>query len=373
MIKIEGPLILLFAVILMHIYVFWRILSIRIVSRKLILVIGLLPWLVFCLGWLIDHNINGSFVLVLVLNWFVVLLLSSAALIVADLVTGFGFLLPKHTPLIRAVALLAVALMTTTAFVQALRPPMVCNYEVHLKKLPEDLDGTVLVGVADMHLGSLIGKKWLQARIDQINSMHPDIIVMLGDIIDGNRSEMVAELKQLSAPMGVWAVLGNHEFRFPIEIGFKKSVSAFEKAGVKLLRNSWTEISPGFVLAGVDFPMSRRQPGMVRDSVASIAYVESALAGRPPGATLFLSHAPSHVAQAAGLGADLMLSGHTHGGQIWPLGYMISKEYPLMGGEYQVDEMTVIVSVGAGTYGPRMRLWRPGEILHITLRAKTDD
>ena len=362
--------VLIVAVILMHAYVFWRVLSIRIVSRKLVLVIGLLPWLVFYLGWLYHHDISGSFAVVLVINWLVVLLLSSMALLAADLVTGFGFLLPKYAPSVRAVALLAVALMSTTAFIQALRSPVVRNYEVYLENLPERLDGTVLVGVSDMHLGSLIGKKWLQARVDQINAMQPDIIVMLGDIIDGYRSAMVTELSQLAAPMGVWAVLGNHEFQFPVEIGYEKSVAAFEDAGVKLLRNRWTEISPGFVLAGVDFPMSRRRPGMVRDPVASVASVDSALAGRPPGATVFLSHAPARVEQAAGRGADLMLSGHTHGGQIWPFGYMISKEYPLMGGEYQVDGMTVIVSLGAGTYGPRMRLWRPGEIVHVTLRAK---
>ena len=94
-----------------------------------------------------------------------------------------------------------------------------------------------------------------------------------------------------------------------------------------------------------------------------------ALSGRPPGATVFLSHTPWETEKAAGAGAGLMLSGHTHGGQIWPFSYMVRLRYPLLGGRYDVNGMTVIVCRGTGTWGPRMRLWRPGEILRITLRS----
>ncbi len=94
-----------------------------------------------------------------------------------------------------------------------------------------------------------------------------------------------------------------------------------------------------------------------------------ALAGRAPGATILLSHAPSQANRVSAAGVDLMLSGHTHGGQIWPFGYLVRREYPLLAGEYAVGGMTVIVCRGTGTWGPRMRLWHPGEILRITLRA----
>jgi predicted MPP superfamily phosphohydrolase len=67
-----------------------------------------------------------------------------------------------------------------------------------------------------------------------------------------------------------------------------------------------------------------------------------------------------------------MLCGHTHGGQIWPLSYLVRRTYPLLTGQYEVSGMPVIVSRGAGTWGPRMRLWRPGEILCVTLRTKND-
>ena len=100
------------------------------------------------------------------------------------------------------------------------------------------------------------------------------------------------------------------------------------------------------------------------------SYVDRALAGRPPGATLLLSHVPGQAERAAADGASLMLAGHTHGGQIWPLGYLVRLGYPLMGGEYRVDGMPVIVCRGTGTWGPPMRLWRPGEIVRVVLRSQ---
>ena len=97
--------------------------------------------------------------------------------------------------------------------------------------------------------------------------------------------------------------------------------------------------------------------------------VEQTLANRPPGAVILLSHSPLLADVAATAGAGLMLSGHTHNGQIWPFGYLVRLSYPLLGGRYEVGGMPVIVCCGTGTWGPRMRLWRPGEILRITLRS----
>ena len=98
--------------------------------------------------------------------------------------------------------------------------------------------------------------------------------------------------------------------------------------------------------------------------------IAQALEGRPPGATILLSHTPWQAERIAGAGVGLMLSGHTHGGQIWPFGYLVRSRYPLLEGRYEVDRMPVLVSRGTGTWGPRMRLWRAGEILRVTLRGK---
>jgi predicted MPP superfamily phosphohydrolase len=82
-----------------------------------------------------------------------------------------------------------------------------------------------------------------------------------------------------------------------------------------------------------------------------------------------MSHAPIAAKLAAAKGVDLMLSGHTHGGQIWPFGYIVRQQFPLLDGSYDVDGLTVIVSRGTGTWGPPMRLWCPSEIVRVTLHA----
>jgi hypothetical protein len=162
----------------------------------------------------------------------------------------------------------------------------------------------------------------------------------------------------LAAPLGVWAVLGNHESRDPAA----NAGPLLAKAGVRVLRNAWAEIRPGLVLAGVnDLAFGERNASVVAD-------VTQTLYGRPPGATILLSHAPVGADLAAAQGVSLMLCGHTHGGQIWPFSHLVQLRYPLFDGRYAVDGMTVIVCRGTGTWGPRMRLWSPSSILRVTLR-----
>ena len=151
---------------------------------------------------------------------------------------------------------------------------------------------------------------------------------------------------------------GNHEFH---QTG---KLRLFEQAGITLLRNKWVEIRPGFILTGVDDLTARRRNGGDDGNL-----INQALAGRPPGAAILLSHTPWQAEKAAAAGVGLMLSGHTHGGQIWPFNYLVQRWYPLLAGRYEINGLTVIVGRGAGTWGPRMRLWRPGEILRVTLHT----
>ena len=101
-----------------------------------------------------------------------------------------------------------------------------------------------------MHLGSLLGERWLAHRIAQVNAQQPDLVVLLGDIFEGHgppQDELLSIFNQLTPPFGVWAVLGNHEFH-----GGSGNMSLFEEAGFQLLRDRWVEIQPSFILAGVD-------------------------------------------------------------------------------------------------------------------------
>ena len=140
-------------------------------------------------------------------------------------------------------------------------------------------------------------------------------------------------------------------------------MALLEAAGFTVLRDRAAEVAPGLVVAGVDDLGARRQFG------GNEWAMEQALADRPPGAVVLLSHSPVQADTAAALGVGLMLSGHTHNGQIWPFNYLVRLSNRLVGGRYDVGGMTILVGRGTGTWGPRMRLWRPSEILRITLRA----
>ena len=352
----------------MHIYVFWRAASVpfidRHVSRKILIGAGVILWAIFFFGRVIGHGGTGvlaGMLEFLGMNWMAVLFLTFIPLLLIDLSTLFGFLMPRLSSSLRGWALLVGVVLSAIALLQGLRPPVIEKYEVILSDLPDAMDGTVLVALSDMHLGSQLGERWLAARIAQVKAQRPDLVVLLGDIFEGHgppKDQLIVTLKQLSAPYGIWAVPGNHEFHGGGEM------SLFEEASFKLLRNDWAEVRPGFVLAGVDDLTARRRNGQGGDPISQ------ALVGRPPGATILLSHTPWQAERAAKAGAGLMLCGHTHGGQIWPFDYLVRTRYPLLEGRYEVDGMTVIVCRGTGTWGPRMRLWRPSEILRVTLRGK---
>ena len=360
--------ILISACTLMHVYVFWRAASVpfvdRHVPRKIHVCAGVILWAIFFFGRVIGHGETGVLAGTLEflgMNWMAILFLSFISLLVIDLITLFGFLMPRLSSSMRGWALLVGVVLSVIALFQGLRPPVVEKYVVSLPGLPDAMDGTVLVALSDMHLGSLLGERWLAARIAQVQAQRPDIVVLLGDIFEGHgppEDQLIVTFKKLSAPLGLWAVLGNHEFHGG------GNINVFEGVSVKLLRNGWAEVKPGLVLAGVDDFTARHRRGQGGDPVSQ------ALVGRPPGAVILLSHTPWQAGRAAKSGVGLMLSGHTHGGQIWPFSYLVRNRYPLLGGRYEVDGMTVIVCRGAGTWGPRMRLWRPSEILHVTLRGK---
>jgi uncharacterized protein len=354
----------------MHVYVFWRISSVpflrRHVSRRFLIGTGVFFWTVFALGRFFGHSSTGVLARSLELfgmDWMGVIFLITVSLLAVDLVTVFGLLLPRLAPSLRGLALIAGCVLSLIAIVQGMRAPVVQEYEVRLPGLPPEMNGTVLVAMSDLHVGALLGKKWLDARVALVQAERPDIIVLLGDIFEGHgapQKELLQSLHSLAAPMGVWAVLGNHEFHGRDTTG----TPLMNIDGVRVLNNSFAELRPGLVLAGVEDLTANHRAKLGGDPVLK------ALKDRPEGATILLSHTPWQAEKAAAAGAGLMLSGHTHAGQIWPFSYLVKRVYPLLEGRYNIDGMTVIVCRGTGTWGPRMRLWRPGEILRVTLRAE---
>lgn len=362
--------ILMSVVTVMQIYVFWRASSVQLVrqhiSRKWQIGIGFAVWVLFFVGRVGGSDEAGKLATVLELSsltWMASLFLMAVALLAVDFATCFGLFLKRFVCRLRGVALVIGIGLSVIALVQGLRAPVVQSYNVSIAELPEKLDGTVLIALSDLHLGSALGEQWLTARIEQVQAERPDIVVLLGDVFEGHGTpgkELLAALHRLSAPQGVWGVLGNHESH----TANSDNDALFKEAGVQLLHNAWVELRPGLVLAGLDDLAASRDTHQTQNSLTT------ALAGRPSGATILLSHAPVASDLAAEKGINLMLSGHTHGGQIWPFDYLVRQRFPLFEGQYQVGLMALIVSRGTGTWGPRMRLWCPSEIVRVTLRRR---
>ncbi len=366
-----GTFLVLFTTLL-FVYVLWRT---KALFQGLPRFDGINPGPVFIVLWLVfilgrfhggGWGFFSSLLQLASMHLMAAFFLMAVGLLAADLVTGFGFWFRPAVRIIRMVGLTIGILMVILAHVQGLRPPRIESLDMEMKGLPKTLDGTKIVVMSDWHAGEMmIGGAWLQARIDQAMSLKPDLILLVGDLFErgSGAKEMVPPLSRLKAPLGVWAVRGNHDSLRPG--GPDRSGDIIRTAGVKLLENERVEITPGLILAGIDdLTRSSRTPG------EGLANLSKALSGKSATSTILLSHTPWLVDEAASSGVDLMLSGHTHNGQVWPFNYLVKLRYPFVTGRHNIRGMTLLVSRGTGTWGPRMRLWQPGEITCITLRSR---
>lgn len=241
----------------------------------------------------------------------------------------------------------------------------VSDVEIQLAKLPAALDGFTIVQLSDLHVGLTIDREFVQRVVDHANSLAPDLIVLTGDLIDGQVPDLrddTAPLGQLRARHGVYAVTGNHEYY----AGADPWIAELSSLGIRYLRNQHVLIGEGdatFVLAGVDDHSAAGTPGHGED-------LDAALANRPADRpVVLLAHQPRQVQRAREHGVDLQLSGHTHGGQIWPWHYIVRlQQGGLLSGRYDVDATQLYVSRGCGYWGPPVRLLAPLEITRVTLR-----
>jgi uncharacterized protein len=353
---------------LILLYVFWRASAAPVfkhVSRHVFIgsYIGVL--LVFSLGRYLAYS--GSDVISIIFEYVGMALLgwvfiTFTLLFLVDVLTIFGLLFSKWIPSARIWALSLGLMFSVFALIQAVRSPEVLTHEVAMKGLPKSLNDKVLVAVSDAHLGSLLGQEWFNERIEQINELKPDILVFVGDMFEahGVMFSELSSLRELKVPLGKWYVEGNHEAFGRAELSRK----LLDDAGFRHLKNTSVEVTDGLIIAGVDDLSMALRRSDNKD------YLSMALEGRPEGATILLSHSPLQVDKAASFGVELMLSGHTHAGQIWPFGYFVKMVYPIVSGRYEIDGMTAIVSRGVGTWGPRMRLWQRSDILKIVLKSE---
>lgn len=241
----------------------------------------------------------------------------------------------------------------------------IVDVEVYLSKLPPALDGFSIVQLTDLHVGLTIDRHFVKRVVDRANALSPDLIALTGDFVDGKVEDLrdeIAPLAELRAKHGVYAVTGNHEYY----AGVEPWIAEISRLGAKYLRNEHVTIGSSdasFHLAGVDDHGARG--GDHGEDFAA------ATSGRDPArALVMLAHQPRQVRRAAKHGVDLQLSGHTHGGQIWPWHYLVRiQQGGLLAGRYEYEGTQLYVSRGCGYWGPPVRLLAPLEITRVILRS----
>jgi len=243
----------------------------------------------------------------------------------------------------------------------ALRGPSLRELTIALPKLPETLMGMTIVQLTDLHVGPTLGRDFIDKVVAQVNALAPDVVAITGDLVDGSVEELretIAPIASIKAKRGVYFVTGNHEYY----AGAAEWTAHLGTLGVRVLRNERVALADGLDLAGVDDWNARGlAPGHGAD-------LQRALDGRDPArALVLLAHQPRAFVEAAAAGVGLQLSGHTHGGQIWPWGIFVRLQQPYISGLYRAGAAQLYVSCGTGYWGPPMRLGAPSEITRVTL------
>jgi predicted MPP superfamily phosphohydrolase len=252
----------------------------------------------------------------------------------------------------------------TVALQQGLGPIATRELSVSIPRLPQSLASTTIVQLCDLHLGPTLRRDFVERVVRQTNALDPDIVAIVGDLVDGSvqqLKEMVEPLRELKTRRGVYFVTGNHEYYSGVE----EWLAYLPKLGIRVLDNERVCIGDpqqGFDLAGVnDWTGASIDPRYGADLGRALRGRDSS---RP---VVLLAHQPRAVHEAERLGVDLQLSCHTHGGQIWPWNYLVRLQQPLVSGVKRFGRTLLVVSNGAGYWGPPMRLGAPAEITVVRL------
>lgn len=266
-----------------------------------------------------------------------------------------------------AVTALSASSAGATAIAEAQRAPTVKTVNVPIVNLPPALEGFHIVQVSDLHVGPTIGAERVAEVVSICNDLKPDMVALTGDFVDGsvaNLGPAMSLLQGLESRHGSFFVTGNHEYYS----GANAWIEALEGWGIRVLRNTLDVIEHDgaeLELIGVDdWRAARRLEGHGYDLARAVRN------RRSDRTSVLLSHQPKAIDDAANEGIDLVLSGHTHGGQIWPFNFVVALVQPYVKGLHQHTERTwIYVHCGTGYWGPPLRLGVQSEIASIRLIA----
>lgn len=237
-----------------------------------------------------------------------------------------------------------------------LRPPRLKRVKIRLKNLQENLR---IIQLSDVHIGNATGKDFVEGIVRRINALNPDMVVITGDLIDNTPDKIYSDargLQNLRSKYGTYFCFGNHEyFHNASAIG-----KMLENLGIKVLEDESVKVA-GLNLVGLRDLVAKRF-GYKYEPLKAFKNIDPSLP------TIVLSHQPKQIKEFEQFAPELVLSGHTHGGQIFPFGLLVKLDQPYLSGLHQHNEKTQIyVSNGTGFWGPPIRFLAPSEITVIEL------
>jgi hypothetical protein len=244
------------------------------------------------------------------------------------------------------------------------RRPETKRVTVEIPGLDKSLDGFRIVQISDVHIGDTLGRDFAKQVAEQVNALKPDLVAVTGDLIDGSVARLrdeVAPLGELRGKHGVFYVTGNHEYYH----GGSSWEAEGRRLGFTVLHNEHRTVADGkLVIGGVTDVEG------ARFSEAHAPRVDLAFAQAPAGVPrILLAHQPRFAKAAKDSAVSLMLSGHTHGGQIFPFMAFVLLQQPVIGGFAKIQGVPTYTSNGTGYWGPPFRIGPRGEVTELTLKA----
>jgi predicted MPP superfamily phosphohydrolase len=237
---------------------------------------------------------------------------------------------------------------------------VVREYDLYSEKISAASDGLKIILVSEFHLLSNSDIVWLEKTVALINDLNPDLVIIAGDLIDEpyNKIKHFANpFTKLKAPLGIFAVPGNHDYYHDI----RSFYSFTEEAGITNLLNEYISINGDITIAGITDRTSKTNPPDVKKALNDV---------NPEDYLVFVSHQPLYYKEALEMGVDLILAGHTHRGQIPPLRFLIEFYFRYPYGLYEEKGSYLYTTSGVNTWGPPMRLFSHNEIIVFNLYSK---
>ncbi|WP_294080154.1 metallophosphoesterase [Proteiniphilum sp. UBA5384] len=343
-------------------------------ARIIMAVIFGLELLIYSIGFIFYRHLPEAvtqFIRVMGTSWMLFLLYNGGLWLIIDLANMIRqklshkpWSIKRQSQRFKIVTYLIPMVVVTAIMVQGryrFMHPVVQQVPITINKSAGEMDSVRIAMIGDLHMGYMINRYHTKRFVDLIMAQQPDLILFVGDIIDGHiepivQQRMDEELSRLHAPLGVFTCTGNHEYRHDTE----EKIQLLDNAGITVLRDSAVLIDSSFYVVGrEDKVVPTRKP------LREILSGQSVEMSRP---VIVLNHTPDNLAEEADAGADIALYGHTHHGQVFPGNIATELTFEVAHGYKKKKNTHIYVTSGIGLVGPQYRIGTVSEMVMLTVK-----